>query len=392
MEKFRLFTDKATGINPFTPIRGLDKISWPRFFLGLLILIGTAPLILVIETAMCGYESLYTVFALFGAQIVVKLLLGPIQWIMTRLYLILMHHTFWPGTTSPFPKNPRKQLLREQNPKTTNPDDEASSDSVKAGSVIIVNCQSPIDVLVLQQVFWSTPLIFAFPVDASSIPDKQQQQTPGAYWTAFRQTAMLRILSSNAIPSTRIDKVDIRALQRLGKKIKRPVVLFGEGTPTNGRSILQFPNRVVVEGDLADGAVTLCGITYANANAVNATIPQVAAPFFVRVLGESVFSGGNGINFVLSRPSALVQMQQADPENVKRIDLSSQKNQNNHAEEVKLTTSKIVSEIKGDALQQCLADCVSFERISSQPCRCVSLSTEDKTKFYEMWVKHGNLV
>lgn len=381
MEKFRLFTDKATGINPFTPVRGLDRISWPRFFIGILILVGTAPLILVIESLICLYESLFTLFAVLSLEPIVKTILGPIQWLMSRLYLVLLHHSFWSGSTSPFPKNPRKNILSAS---SSSPSSSLLSlddaPNVKAGDVVVVNCQSPIDVLVVQRIFWTTPLLFAIAADKKDC----NEHTPGIWWTAFRHTAMLRLLHASSTPSERIRSVDVRAIQRLGKRIGRPVVLFAEGTTSNGRSILQFPESLIVEGQLASGAVSLLGLTYHNSAAVNATIPQSSISFFVRVLGESVLSGGNGIDAVLSRPSVLVQLAHQDPENVVVT--------NPTREVAKVTDNSVVTEIRGDALQQALSETVSFERLSTQPCRCVSLSTCDKSKFYDMWVKHGNLV
>jgi 1-acyl-sn-glycerol-3-phosphate acyltransferase len=380
MEKFRLFTDKATGINPFTPVRGLDKISWGRFILGFILFIGTFPLILIIESFICLYESLYTIGAVVGVQFVCRWLLGPIQYLMTRLYLIIFHHTFWSGSATTFPKNPRLNLLKSQ--KSDLKDDEPLpfSSQLAPGSVVVVNCQSPVDVLVLQRLFWSTPLIFAMPAGEEEGANKH---TEGLWWSAFRHTTFLRLLSSTAIPSKRIKNVDVRPLQRLGAKIGRPVILFAEGTTSNGKSVLQLPETITLEGNLCD-SMSLAGITYMNSAAVNATIPQAAFPFTVRVLGESILSGGNGIDCSISRPSVLAALAEQDPENI----LVSEPT----AEVAKITSGKSIIGVKGDALQKALADTVSFERLSSQPCRVVSSSTEDKFKFYDMWVKHGNLV
>ena len=207
MEKFRLFTDKATGINPFTPVRGLDRISWGRFILGLLISIFTFPLVLIVESTICLYESLYSIFALLGLSIIVKLIIGPIQYLMVRLYLILLHHTFWSGSTTSYPKNARPKILREYSPKG-NFDGASDEWQPTPGNVFICNCQSPIDVLIVQRIFWSTPLVFAFPASK----EESHQHTPGVWWTAFRHSAMFHSLKATSIASQRVENIDVRSL------------------------------------------------------------------------------------------------------------------------------------------------------------------------------------
>jgi hypothetical protein len=337
--------------------------------------------VLVMELFTLGYESLYTFFAACYAQAVVQVLLGPIQYLFSRLYIILLHFSFWNGAWSTYPQRSKKTVSSLIN-------DGGNGDEplLAGGSVLVCNLQSPLDVFIIQRICWSTPAIFCMPCDDEASGNGATNKTPGVWWTIFRQVAVMRILSAGAIPKKLPQQCDVRALQMLGRRLGRPVVLFAEGVPTNGKAVLQLCDSIVT--DPRSGDVIPVGITYHNTAATNTTIPQNLPSFLVRLIGESALSGGNTIDVSVGRPSLVWNLK--DTADLVIDDGSSPSTASGVSDSSKKVAQ--TAHIRGGALQTILADTVSFERVSGAPCRTVAASGEDKASFYSMWLEHGKLV
>ena len=283
MEKYKRFTDAATGINPFVPL------PRPSSVVATTVALVVAPLATLIGLLFLAVQvlldELFVVFhAMFLGPVFGPLLYAPLTALCTRVCLLCFAHAFLRRHCYP----PRAAVGRQDEP--TAP---------AAGDVVFVNCQSALDALTAQAAFPARPLLFAAPHFATA-----DGPHVGVWSTRSKVAAMAWILRRAAPPAVvKIDdaKVDFTATQAAAKKAGLVVAAFAEGATSNGKGVLRLPQV------LCAGAVHVAPATYAN-GAHTAPVPGQLGWLraLLRASANAVFSPtGNRVDVTLLRPSML---------------------------------------------------------------------------------------
>ena len=242
MEKYKRFADKGTGINPFTPFTP-KPLQTAALYLQHAKNYVIGPIVALVRLLL----SVVIVVLLFIFGIVIPKLtfwLWPISRSFARGAHAILGHLwlfvlgFYRVEVVPYPfhelpKNafaftptsPQAQFDGSA-PLPTNPQQLSPT----ARDLIIANHCSYIDVLYLAAKY--APL-FAFPL-ADDTARVMYATTLSALWhSSFDRDATLE---GRRKPQ---GAISLSELLMLGKKLHCPVVLFAEGTPTNGRALLQ---------------------------------------------------------------------------------------------------------------------------------------------------------
>jgi hypothetical protein len=232
MEKYRKFGDAATGVNPFifkhnaTILSTVLAVVFFPFRLVLALII--ALLLFVVDM------GLHSARKFFIAGIVTPYLLFPLQSLLGQLFLLAIGNVTVSQRVFPRQAGPQGQLSAGVLP--------------GPGDVIMCNMQSPLDVTVLLATGGLSALRIPYmhvaffchnaPHIVSVGPNPFQR------WKAMfhvMYSASRRYLATAAASDVEKVTVDLTSVQRQALKLGIPVLLFGEGTTTNGHGILQLP-------------------------------------------------------------------------------------------------------------------------------------------------------
>ncbi|CUG19206.1 Hypothetical protein, putative [Bodo saltans] len=207
----------------------------------------------------------------------------------------------------------------------------------KAGDLILCNLQSPLDVLAIRcalpTVFsgaseWSGALergaVFAFydPLGgARGAPIADFCPSPFQLWKAARYIRHLAkpdviLRMEHSVPSSTLSEVPplpVDALQRRAVKLGIPVILFAEGTTSNGKAIMPFPRlqistRRPATAKAAPQQIFLSAVHYPHAPAAACVLDQSSTPlpFLANVCARTEL--GSQATWTIARPSAAVDM------------------------------------------------------------------------------------
>ena len=291
MEKYRKFGDAATGINPFIAKGGVGSGSgvvaaatggigsfssssvMPPLVVTVLaaILFPVRLLVLFAIAAVLGvFDMLSRMMYTFGMGFAADFLLYPFSGLLTRMWLlvaagVVVRQRIYPirGSTNITTENGAKAL-----------DDVVGAP--KAGDIVIANLVSPLDFFAITSCGSILPpfLSGAKPSVASSSPSfwrmpsclcvflGHQEPTvitfgpnPWQRWQVFRHvvhSTTRRYLTGDSKKLDAGEVIDLTLIQRRAKRMGIPVLLFPEGTPSNGQGMLQCP-RFLVENASSAG-------------------------------------------------------------------------------------------------------------------------------------------
>uniref|UniRef100_A0A7S1L9E4 Phospholipid/glycerol acyltransferase domain-containing protein n=1 Tax=Neobodo designis TaxID=312471 RepID=A0A7S1L9E4_NEODS len=348
MEKYKRFTDPATGINPFVP-----SVS---------VAVGTGRSILALIAAPALAISALiaaVVYAVFGALPYALLgsLASPLHFVAVKLagHILLASAAWLKLSVVPYPT--RASAIGGGNGK--------NELSPRAGDVVFANLQSPLDPLVLQMAFAWRPLAFVFPrgtTDPSDVADADSVFVESSLTAAMARTLRLTTAAASfdgpATSSKPLRPLDVAPLQRKATRSGRTLVVFPEGATTNGRGLLRMPACVCSP----DHELFLAGVAYGNV-AHPAPVVSPAAS-----LAGWLF--GHCLAWSVGAPStvdvAVVRKSHRPP---------------------------VPSAFAGDwaaSLQAKLGQAVSFNRPTDKPCRPLASSAYDKERFLCQWGQYND--
>jgi 1-acyl-sn-glycerol-3-phosphate acyltransferase len=344
MEKYKRFTDPATGINPFVPaVRPAS--SWR---VGLACVLTPISLLLVAVFYLCYLLLGAVPFAILGG------LAAPLHAVAVTIFgrlslLLLAGAKVNRGAYPPRPSNLSRQS------------DEVNAPA--AGDVLFVNCQSPLDALALQCAFPSRPMTFVYPrVTASpqELPDSRAlrvlRSVPAAMVAALTLTDAadnFEVEPGTTPPSLR--PVDLAPAQSQAKRQGRVLAVFAEGATTNGRGVLRLAPVACGGGS----GLHVAGVAYGNPAH---TAPVTANP-------------SSGIVQWLVHECAAASLRSLATVDVAAVRPS-------HRPPVPSTFSTEWA----TTLQTKLGQAVSFNRSTDQPCRPLASTAFDKQRFLCQWL------
>ncbi|KAI8886061.1 hypothetical protein K501DRAFT_293046 [Backusella circina FSU 941] len=224
MEKYSRWRDPGTGIQPFLPPVPPRTDSSLLATLSNVIHIIVGPIQGLVKLVLVGMTALlYVLFVPLLGTLLTPL--GPLKRAWNRLFsavflrLILFLCGFLHIKTETI------SVRKSRNGPST------ASGSIKSGSVIVTNSTSYIEVLYLASCNASSynPMFVQVYTDSDKVK-------PITLWQAVRSTG--RMPTSAPKDET---LYSVKELSRLAKqKHLGPIVVFAEGTTTNGRALLQF--------------------------------------------------------------------------------------------------------------------------------------------------------
>lgn len=231
-EKFESWSDDSTGIHPFLPpepklLYGESKPSIVSQILGVPIALIRIPFLLI------SLSSLFLLDYLFGLIPVIGNLLNRVNHILLgglSLFLLGFYNNKITYCTSKKGNRPPKGL--------------SPGDEIKKGHLIICNHTSYVDILLLTR--WFSPQF-------TTIPSKGNGILPVSLFNAFKNAITNDYPTGDGMP---IDDF----IKRYGKS--KPIVVFPEGTTTNGRVLIGnqpiFGNRI----GLDQNSIHVLGLNY----------------------------------------------------------------------------------------------------------------------------------
>ncbi|WVW84291.1 hypothetical protein I302_106322 [Kwoniella bestiolae CBS 10118] len=286
MEKYSKWRDPGTGIQPFLPIVPPRTVS-PIFvaLLGPFSVLHAAA-----RTVLLGVLALLHVILVDGICLIFitippiyRLASSAFTALTCRLALGIMGY-WWITTDVYSPKRGKNGVS------------QISQISPRKGDLIITNWTSYVDVLYLA--FRHNPT-FLLPIFSSSTPTTSQSKTGRHTGTGSASIA----LSSSSFQPDLIGYQPISLISLLGRtgtlpptydgppatryyktlkdarrKEGRPIVLFPEGTTSNGRAILKFAEGVLDGSDFTGGEEGLVWIKYFRHTAPTAFAPSATCP------------------------------------------------------------------------------------------------------------------
>jgi 1-acyl-sn-glycerol-3-phosphate acyltransferase len=342
MEKYKRFTDAATGINPFVP-HGTSPSLLKQ-------VVAAALAMLVIPVVAVCYLG-YVLFGVFPYQFLGGVV-SPLHGILSKLFSrIACAFIAW-AKINVVAYPPRPSTLSTTKTKS----DEI--DVPSPGDIIFANCQSPLDPLALQCAFPWRPLTFVFPHVTASGANDTEAITQCNSVIAAAQTMMTLTEPAltfepdvGAAPSV-LRCFDFTHLQQRAKRQGRVVVVFAEGTTTNGKGVLRLP---AVACD-ANATLFTAAIAYSNMSHPSPLFEKT--PFIVWLIracmASSIFNV-SAVDVAVTRPS--------------------------HRPPLPITFSPEWS----SSLQAKLCQAISFNYPTDRPCKPVASTAFDKQRFLCQW-------
>lgn len=328
MEKFRTWGDAATGINPF--VFPVDELSiatrivhvWVLFPVRVVLAVILLLLLFILDTV----AHLLRVVCL---SVVPRYTLAPLATVVTRGVLWLLAG----GLSTRFrilPPKPAAAVVKDDTLKAP-----------KAGDLILCNLQSPLDVLAIRCALptiyssngseWAGAMergaVFAFydPVGGAAgapladfCPSPFQMFKAARFIRHLAKPEVIRRMDQPGLTSSlaEVPPIQIDVLQRRAVKLGVPVILFAEGTTTNGKGILPFPKLQIStrrggdkdKGPLIHQQVFISGLHYPHAPATACVVDRssTALSFLSNVCART--DSGCQATFTIARPSAAVDM------------------------------------------------------------------------------------
>ena len=165
MEKYKEFVDSATGVNPFDP-RSPPSSTLARLA-AVILLPLRLPLTIAIFLALLSFDACAAIMSLCRLRLVYQLLFRPAEAALLRIFLaavaglLVRHNTF--------PKAPNLSFRNYSEAGTTRSlrRGKEGDDAVSVpppGSLVLVNCQSAFDPLLLSLHFGGGRVQYAFPL------------------------------------------------------------------------------------------------------------------------------------------------------------------------------------------------------------------------------------
>ncbi|KAI9261589.1 hypothetical protein BDA99DRAFT_439045 [Phascolomyces articulosus] len=231
MEKYSRWRDAGTGIQPFLP-----PVP-PRTESSLLSTLSNAVHYIVGPIQGLVKLALVLVLSLLYfliSKVIGTIMVGPLQRIWARLWstiflrMILFVSGFFFIKTETI--SLRRGSSRRNNNNNTN---NTSSGGVQSGDIIVANWTSYIDVLYLAYAYGS-------PVFTQVYPQGQVQRI--GFWKALRACTKM----PPSLEDQEQEKDQLCSIRELQQQAKEngwgPIVVFPEGTTSNGRALLKFAN------------------------------------------------------------------------------------------------------------------------------------------------------
>jgi len=219
MEKYSKWRDEGTGLHPFLPCTPLNKehsLSWYLIkVIGFIIGIAKIPFIFVILIWMVVMSGLSTI--LMPIPFLHRLFRRYTEFLGSRALLFLFGFF-----------NVQSRVIRLQQQKNT----PINTTSFNSGDVIVCNHTSYIDILYLS--FKCSP-IFAFG------PNTYTKSVPIQGIVNIRTNIISALLESINDPIRQPEQcIPIHEAIEIAQRYHAPLVVFPEGTTTNGKTLLSF--------------------------------------------------------------------------------------------------------------------------------------------------------
>nr|CCD17698.1 unnamed protein product [Trypanosoma congolense IL3000] len=232
MEKYRKFGDASTGINPFismqTPTTISMVVSAFVFPLRCVFAVGFVLLLLVVDAFA------YLFFVVPGLSFVSHQLIAKLQRLLVRCLL------FGLGNIC---------VVQGDTPRLVAP---------SAGDVVVANLQSVWDMFVIEVAGRLPLFVVAFYAGGAVPPRSTGKKEVGSLivmepsplqrwrvWWHIYNTGSLAFLRAAASGDGGTVPLDVTALQKRYRRLGVPLVLFAEGTCSNGKGVLSTSPLVV---------------------------------------------------------------------------------------------------------------------------------------------------
>ncbi|WWC69859.1 uncharacterized protein I206_103802 [Kwoniella pini CBS 10737] len=260
MEKYSKWRDPGTGIQPFLPVTAPKTIS-PIF----IALLGPfAVLTSIIRISLLGIIFLLHLILVEGVSLLLipipplhRLVSSSFTAFTCRAALAFMGY-WWITTDTYSPKRGKNGVS------------QISKVQPKKGDLIITNWTSYVDVLYLA--FRYNPT-FIIPIFSPIFPESHELKSKTGRHTGTG-SAQINILSNSPqpecigyqsiplisllirtgnLPSTELPGTAkyFKTLKEARRKENKPIVFFPEGTTSNGRSLLKFPEGILEENEFS---------------------------------------------------------------------------------------------------------------------------------------------
>ncbi|KAA1116272.1 hypothetical protein PGT21_007357 [Puccinia graminis f. sp. tritici] len=238
MEKFSTWRDPSTGLAPFVyPLPPLSTIQLPRIAwipLVPLALFRTA-LIVVLGLLFVIFEGSGLVVSLFSVKFH-SILQYYCTAIFSRITLYLLGFTQLPSDR-PFTHRTSSQKL--------------ISTTVRPGDLVVCNWSSYVDILYLAYLY--NP-IFIIPVLKHGAPSQGSE----VLVRGFESKGVLGLIFRTGHPPSHNPATKIKSLAQFlqeSKRLRRPLIIFPEGTTSNNRALLRCPKLNEISVGKHDGKV-----------------------------------------------------------------------------------------------------------------------------------------
>lgn len=256
MEKFRKHADAATGINPFVPTSS-PLLPVTAVLNGILLPVRVV-LLLVFGLLLFLLDVVMHFLRIASLASVASLLLFPLQTFIGQAFLMCLLSI-----------QPKLRLLTPKR-SALNPQDDGITSPV-AGDVVLSNLVTAFDACFYGSLSlhrsdgdnWRIPFVMVAIYSPIAPHLAVFGPSPLQRWKVMRYllhtTSDAFLEKCTAASKVEDVELDVAPLQARARQLGVPIVLFPEGTPSNGKAVLQWPQTFQFD---PKQKVSICTVTY----------------------------------------------------------------------------------------------------------------------------------